>query len=83
MVEGVTHMISLSLPLPLPLAGGGRGGLQSLGKVSSSRRMPNPVALPSLRSENAGNDPNISLVPSGMPGCTFYPVHPSIVLCTQ
>ena len=72
MVEGVTHMISLSLPLPLPLplAGGGRGGLQSLGKVSSSRRMPNPVALPSLRSENAGNDPNISLVPSGMPGRT-------------
>ena len=27
--------------------------------------MPTPVALPSLRSENAGNDPNISLVPSG------------------
>ena len=29
--------------------------------------MPTPVALPSLRSENAGNDPNISLVPSGTP----------------
>lgn len=49
----------------LLLSGGGRGGLQSLGKVSS-RRMPTPVALPSLRSENAGNDPNISLVPSGV-----------------
>lgn len=55
------------------VSGGGRGGLQSLGKVSS-RRMPTPVALPSLRSENAGNDPNISLVPSGiLPPPSVFP----------
>ena len=47
------------------LAGKGHG-LQSLGKVvATSRRMPTPASLPSLRSEYAGNDPNVSLVPSG------------------
>ena len=49
-----------------PLVKGGHG-LQSLGKISaaSSRRVPAPASLPSLRSENDGNDPNINLVPSG------------------
>ncbi|XP_041368189.1 protein PRRC2C-like isoform X2 [Gigantopelta aegis] len=43
-------------------------GLQSLGKVGSMRRMPPPANLPSLKSENSGNDPTISLVPSGGSG---------------
>lgn len=48
----------------------GKGhGLQSLGRIgATSRRMPAPASLPSLRSENAGNDPTISLVPSGGSG---------------
>lgn len=43
-------------------------GLQSLGKVGGTRRMPPPAHLPSLRSENSGNDPNINLVPTGSSG---------------
>nr|CAB3265200.1 protein PRRC2C [Phallusia mammillata] len=42
---------------------GVRHGLQSLGKVASTRRVPPPASLPSLKSENLGNDPNINLVP--------------------
>ena len=50
----------------LLLTGKSHGGFQSLGKVvATSRRMPQPASLPSLRSEYAGNDPNVSLVPSG------------------
>ena len=48
------------------LSAGKSHGMQSLGKVSaSSRRIPAPASLPSLRSENAGNDPTINLVPTG------------------
>ncbi|XP_033979503.1 protein PRRC2B isoform X8 [Trematomus bernacchii] len=40
-----------------------RHGLQSLGKVAAARRMPPPAHLPSLKSENKGNDPNVIIVP--------------------
>ncbi|XP_040819592.1 protein PRRC2B isoform X3 [Ochotona curzoniae] len=40
-----------------------RHGLQSLGKVATARRMPPPANLPSLKSENKGNDPTIVIVP--------------------
>ncbi|XP_072208574.1 protein PRRC2B isoform X5 [Excalfactoria chinensis] len=40
-----------------------RHGLQSLGKVAAARRMPPPANLPSLKSENKGNDPNVIIVP--------------------
>uniref|UniRef100_A0A1A8J888 Proline-rich coiled-coil 2C n=1 Tax=Nothobranchius kuhntae TaxID=321403 RepID=A0A1A8J888_NOTKU len=40
-----------------------RHGLQSLGKVATARRMPPPAHLPSLKSENKGNDPNVNIVP--------------------
>ncbi|CAG0917019.1 unnamed protein product [Notodromas monacha] len=44
------------------------GGLQSIGKAMVSRRIPPPVNLPSLKSENSGNDPHVNLVPSGGSG---------------
>lgn len=53
--------------------------MQSLGKVPSARR---PANLPSLKSEYSGNDPAVSLVPSGgtgwgsKPGETGPPVSP-------
>ena len=42
-------------------------GLQVLGKVQS-RRVLTPANLPSLKSENSGNDPRVNLVPSGSQG---------------
>ncbi|KAK9499028.1 hypothetical protein O3M35_003545 [Rhynocoris fuscipes] len=41
-------------------------GMQSLGKVPSARRP--PANLPSLKSEHSGNDPTVSLVPTGGTG---------------
>lgn len=41
-------------------------GLQSLGKVQTRRIT--PATLPSLKSENLGNDPRVPLVPSGGSG---------------
>ena len=52
-------------PNDFSLTGTARHGLQSLGKVGASRRIPPPANLPSLKSENSGNDPTVSLVPSG------------------
>ena len=39
--------------------------MQSLGKFNTSRRMPAPAQLRSLKSSNEGNDPTINLVPQG------------------
>jgi len=41
-------------------------GLQSLGKVSSVRRMPPPANLPSLKSEGCGSDINLAANSSGL-----------------
>lgn len=59
----VSALVYLLPPVPLLLSVAPRHGLQSLGKVASARRMPPPANLPSLKAENKGNDPNVSLVP--------------------
>uniref|UniRef100_A0A8C4TJY7 BAT2 N-terminal domain-containing protein n=1 Tax=Erpetoichthys calabaricus TaxID=27687 RepID=A0A8C4TJY7_ERPCA len=53
-----------------------RHGLQSLGKVAVSRRMPPPANLPSLKAENKGNDPNVNIVPKDGSGWASRQDHP-------
>ncbi|XP_061603957.1 protein PRRC2B isoform X2 [Phyllopteryx taeniolatus] len=53
-----------------------RHGLQSLGKVAAARRMPPPAHLPSLKSENKGNDPNVIIVPKDGTGWANKPEQP-------
>ncbi|KAI4880043.1 hypothetical protein NFI96_019912 [Prochilodus magdalenae] len=60
-VAGCNQLINPPSPPCFPVAP--RHGLQSLGKVASARRIPPPAYLPSLKAENKGNDPNVSLVP--------------------
>ncbi|XP_024918444.1 protein PRRC2B isoform X5 [Cynoglossus semilaevis] len=64
-----------------------RHGLQSLGKVAAARRMPPPAHLPSLKSENKGNDPNVIIVPKDGTGWANKQEQPdqksSVALITQ
>ncbi|OQR76469.1 hypothetical protein BIW11_03068, partial [Tropilaelaps mercedesae] len=59
---------SLEGPKSSAIGSGAKHGLQSLGKVQVGRRMPPPALLPSLKSENLGNNPNVTLVPQGGQG---------------
>ena len=43
-------------------------GIRTLSGTKSARRVIAPASLPSLKSENSGNDPTVSIVPSGGSG---------------
>lgn len=60
-----------------------RHGLQSLGKVAAARRMPPPAHLPSLKSENRGNDPNVIIVPKDGTGWANKQEQPDQKRCSH
>uniref|UniRef100_H3BZF0 BAT2 N-terminal domain-containing protein n=1 Tax=Tetraodon nigroviridis TaxID=99883 RepID=H3BZF0_TETNG len=60
-----------------------RHGLQSLGKVVTARRMPPPAHLPSLKSENKGNDPNVIIVPKDGTGWANKQEQPDQKRCSS
>ncbi len=62
----INNLYQGSASKPLQRSAPQKHGLQSLGKVPTARRA--PANLPSLKSETTGNDPNVSLVPSGTGG---------------
>ena len=55
----------------------GRSSGAPVGGPSSKLGVPRPVNLPSLRRENAGNDPSTQIVPAGNTGGWTKPVVPS------
>ena len=62
MLSSIVTLNVTYLFIPFNAHLGSKGGFQSLGKIQG-KRMPGPAQLPSLRKENAGNDPNVNLVP--------------------